>query len=251
MAKVTYAHELNTDTWGRCDNLWLFGEFFADVRYCTVPPSDRKFRLMVVAALRAVWEHLVDARSRAAVEATEEYADTQEAAVLASAELAAGRATEEVSEPWNANDIAKCLAHLIAWMAWQALDPDLNNDPGFPPWVETVTSLESDDILGRSRKQAEALHLRLFHDIFGNPFRPITILPSGLTWNDGTVVRLARAAYDERHLPAGTLDTGRLAVLGDALEEAGCTDADILGHLRGPGPHVRGCWVVDLLLGKE
>jgi hypothetical protein len=50
---------------------------------------------------------------------------------------------------------------------------------------------------------------------------------------------------------AGTLDTSRLAVLADALEDAGCDRADILGHLRGPGPHVRGCWAVDLLLGKE
>jgi hypothetical protein len=52
-------------------------------------------------------------------------------------------------------------------------------------------------------------------------------------------------------LPAGQLDPTRLAVLADAVEEAGCTDADLLGHLRGPGPHVRGCWAVDLLLGKE
>jgi hypothetical protein len=87
-------------------------------------------------------------------------------------------------------------------------------------------------------------------DIFGNPIRPVTISPALLTWNDAVVVRLAQAAYEERLLPAGTLDSGRLAVLGDALEEAGCTDADILGHLRGPGPHVRGCWPVDLCLGK-
>ena len=72
-----------------------------------------------------------------------------------------------------------------------------------------------------------------------------------LAWNDAVVVRLAQSAYEERHLPAGTLDNGRLAVLADALEEAGCTDADILDHLRGPGPHVRGCWPVDLCLGKS
>jgi hypothetical protein len=52
-------------------------------------------------------------------------------------------------------------------------------------------------------------------------------------------------------LPSGHLDTSRLLVLADSLEEAGCTDADILGHLRGTGPHVRGCWLVDLLLAKE
>jgi hypothetical protein len=91
----------------------------------------------------------------------------------------------------------------------------------------------------------------LLRDIVGNPFRPVTISPTFLTWNDAVVVRLAQAAYEERHLPAGTLDNGRLAILADALEEAGCTDADILGHLRGPGPHVRGCWVVDIVLGKS
>jgi hypothetical protein len=90
----------------------------------------------------------------------------------------------------------------------------------------------------------------LIHCIFGNPFRPVSLDLAVLTWNDATVVRLAQAAYDERHLPAGTLDNGRLAVLADALEEAGCTSEDVLGHLRGPGPHVRGCWAVDLLLGK-
>jgi hypothetical protein len=65
------------------------------------------------------------------------------------------------------------------------------------------------------------------------------------------VVALAQAAYEQRELPAGTLDLTRLAVLADALEEAGCDQADLLGHLRGPGPHVRGCWAVDLVLGKS
>jgi hypothetical protein len=88
-------------------------------------------------------------------------------------------------------------------------------------------------------------------DIFGDPFRPVSLAPAVLAWNDATVVRLAQAAYDQRQLPEGTLDNGRLAVLADALEEAGCTDADILGHLRGTGPHVRGCRPVDLILGKE
>jgi hypothetical protein len=59
------------------------------------------------------------------------------------------------------------------------------------------------------------------------------------------VVCLAQATYDNRTMPAGTLDPARLAVLADALEEAGCQDAEILGHLRGAGPHVRGCFLVD------
>jgi hypothetical protein len=70
-------------------------------------------------------------------------------------------------------------------------------------------------------------------------------------WNGGTVVKLAQAAYEESDLPSGTLDTTRLAILADALEEAGCADAEILGHLRGPRPHVLGCWAVDLIVGKQ
>ena len=71
-----------------------------------------------------------------------------------------------------------------------------------------------------------------------------------LAWRDCTVPQLARAAYDRR-LPEGTLDPSRLILLADALEDAGCTDAELLGHLRSPGPHVRGCWAVDLVLGKR
>ena len=80
-------------------------------------------------------------------------------------------------------------------------------------------------------------------DIF-NPFRPVTIDPAWLTWNDGTVVKLAESIYDERAFD-------RMPILADALEEASCTNADILAHCRGRGPHVRGCWAVDLILGKE
>jgi hypothetical protein len=63
--------------------------------------------------------------------------------------------------------------------------------------------------------------------------------------------RREQAIYPWRQLPSGYLGSHRLAVLADALEEAGCIDADILNHCRQPGEHVRGCWVVDLLLGKE
>jgi hypothetical protein len=70
-------------------------------------------------------------------------------------------------------------------------------------------------------------------------------------WLTATVQALAQAAYNERSLPVGTLDLSRLAVLGDALEEAGCGDDTLLTHLRSPGPHVRGCWALDLVLAKE
>jgi len=84
--------------------------------------------------------------------------------------------------------------------------------------------------------------------ICGNPFRPAII---NSDWLTPTVLALAKATYEERSLPAGTLENARLAVLADALEDAGCDNADILQHCRQPGVHVRGCWVIDLLLGKE
>jgi hypothetical protein len=93
-----------------------------------------------------------------------------------------------------------------------------------------------------------ALQCGLLRDLLGNPFRPVTLDPALRT---PAVLSLAQAAYSHRTLPAGTLDPERLAVLADALEESGCTDADILTHLRGPGPHVRGCFAVDLILNKS
>jgi hypothetical protein len=94
----------------------------------------------------------------------------------------------------------------------------------------------------------QAAQVALLHDLFGNPFRHVH---ANAAWLIPTITALAQAAYYNRALPAGTLEPARLAVLADALEEAGCTDQAILDHLRSPGPHVRGCWAVDLLLGKE
>jgi hypothetical protein len=84
----------------------------------------------------------------------------------------------------------------------------------------------------------------LLRDIFGNPFRRVTVQPSWVQWKDGTVLHLARSIYEDRRFED-------LPILADALEEAGCTDLDILGHCRSGGDHVRGCWVVDLVLGKR
>jgi hypothetical protein len=78
-------------------------------------------------------------------------------------------------------------------------------------------------------------------DIFGNPFRPVAADPSWLT---STVLALARGIYADRAFD-------RLPILADALQDAGCDNEDVLDHCRGPGPHARGCWVVDLLLGKS
>ncbi|MDB5312321.1 MAG: hypothetical protein JWO38_6523 [Gemmataceae bacterium] len=77
-------------------------------------------------------------------------------------------------------------------------------------------------------------------DIFGNPFRPVTVNPS---WRTPPVLALARHIYADRAF-------GRLPVLADALQDAGCSQPAVLAHCRGAGPHVRGCWAVDLMLGK-
>jgi hypothetical protein len=85
-------------------------------------------------------------------------------------------------------------------------------------------------------------------DICGNPFLSVSVKRAWLT---PSVLALATAAYSERRPYEGGLDPDRLAVLADALEDAGCTDADLLSHCRQPGEHVRGCSVLDLISGKE
>ena len=96
------------------------------------------------------------------------------------------------------------------------------------------------------RPELSAACVAILRDVAGNPFRPVTADPAWLT---PTFLSLAHAAYDARQLPSGELDPVRLSVLADALEEAGA-GGELLTHLRGPGPHVRGCWAVDLILGR-
>jgi hypothetical protein len=90
------------------------------------------------------------------------------------------------------------------------------------------------------------------HDAIYAHFRPSPPLPPAvLAWNGGTVRRMAEGIYEDRKLPEGTLDAGRLAILADALLDAGCDNEALIQHCRGEGPHVRGCWAVDLILGKQ
>jgi hypothetical protein len=128
-----------------------------------------------------------------------------------------------------------------------------------PSWPEhpyewaldfAACSVSPDDDVSKGFPTPDEL-LPIIHDVFGNPFRPVRLDPAWLSWQGGLIRRLAEAAYQERQMPAAMLDPARLAILADALEEAGCDNADILGHLHGPGPHVRGCWPLDALLVKE
>ncbi|HMF19856.1 MAG TPA: hypothetical protein VKE98_21805, partial [Gemmataceae bacterium] len=87
---------------------------------------------------------------------------------------------------------------------------------------------------------------RLLREIFGDPFHPVDLAPA---WRDPAIQELAAAAYGDPGQPLDVLDSHRLAALARALDGAEGDTAAVLSHLREPGPHVRGCWVVDLLRG--
>ena len=203
--------------------------------------SDRKLRLFASACARRLWRLLTEEESRRAVEVAERFTDGRASADhLAEAEESADEATIAVYGTAEADVSAAFYAADAA--SWAAT--------GDPEKAATFAVQAVSDACLRERYRVveRAAQAALLRDVLGNPFRPAAISPA---WQTPTVVALAQAASDERELPAGTLDTTRLAVLADALEEAGCTDPDLLIHLREKGPYVRGCWVVDLLLGKE
>ncbi len=214
--------EVTESQWIACPNSLPMLLFVRD----SEKASDRKLRLAAAACCRLVWPELRSKASRRAVELAEERADgpvrdeVVETVVRASREAVrmAGGATANATE-----------------MAYKAVLSD-------GPYAAASTVGYGPDAA------REAAVLR---DIFGPlPFREVHLDPSLLSWNDATLPRLAQSIYDDRILPEGTFDPERLAVLCDALEEASCRNEVVLEHLRGPGPHVRGCWVVDLLLRK-
>ena len=106
--------------------------------------------------------------------------------------------------------------------------------------VEIAAARHAVDRENWSRREQRE-QTKIFRDIFGNPFRLVAF---DSAWRTPTVTSLAQAIYDERRF-------ADLPILADALEDAGCTSADVLEHCRTPGEHVRGCWVVDLVLGKS
>lgn len=113
-------------------------------------------------------------------------------------------------------------------------------------WIEfTARSVAESLAKEITWDEARCLEADLLRDIFGpQAFRSIAIEHDLLTWNNGTVRKLAQTIYAERCFQD-------MPILGDALEESGCSNQDILNHCRKPGFHARGCWVVDLLLGKQ
>ncbi len=105
--------------------------------------------------------------------------------------------------------------------------------------LECVGSTPGTDVMHQPR--AVRGIVRVIHDIVGNPFRPVAFSPE---WRTDTTIALARAMYESREFSA-------MPILADALQDAGCDNDEVLNHCREPGTHVRGCWVVDLVLGKS
>jgi hypothetical protein len=176
--------------------------------------SNRKLRLWAVACCRHVWA-LTCEQDRRLVDLAERFADS----LVSAKEF--GRAKE-------ANGTApippgKHLGHRYAWNA-------------------AIQSIQQGVLQIASASYRPSQQRGLLHDIFGNPFRPVGFDPA---WRTTDVLLLARGIYEERAFD-------RMPILADALQDAGCDSDDILAHCRdASATHVRGCWVVDLVLGKE
>jgi hypothetical protein len=201
--------------------------------------SDRKFWLAAAAAVRQVWDLLPDQRYRDVILLIERHVDGQ--AVEKELRRAARVAEADAAKRWTALDEqgmsrsrkhpARRIGSAARAAAWAGM---------FGPWEAMCNAVVVSAETGK-RADVWPRQCAMLRDIFGNPFRPVTVDPS---WRTGNVVGLATAIYDQRAFE-------RMPILADALEDAGCDNADILGHCRQPGEHVRGCWAVDLVLGKK
>jgi hypothetical protein len=257
--------------------------------------SDRKVRLFAVACCRQVFEQLTDPRSRKAVEVAERYAD----GAVDGAQLRHADEGADGTAAFAANQPAASMAGWVAY--WRVLDNGVIAGLTGNGAVEMVCAWGLDNRTGDPLVPAST-QAALLRDLVGNPWlvverehdadpAPFTVwsrkenpgvgrrlLTIKDSWLTPTVLAIARRAYDE-HCPADAL-----AVLADALSDAGCTSEDILRHLRGQercwgcsllgaeesgwcavcdrhtdeicwislrGPHARGCWALDLVLGKE
>ncbi len=237
----------NEDDWRSCELPHQIFRLFSKDSI-----SERKALLLTCACLRRQWHWPDVEQCRWVVETLERKADrlvsTEETRAAATALREARlQATSVMGGMWwqassDYTDRHLADACVTAWSTAEAMGIAAGRQ------VRVVAGLPDDRPEDAHRASEECAQCDLLRCIFGNPFQPVTLDAACLT---RTVVSLAEAASDERSLPAGTLDNDRLAVLADALEDAGCTDPAIIDHLRGPGPHVRGCHVVDMLLGKS
>jgi hypothetical protein len=226
--------------------------------------TDRRARLFAGACCRRIWAYFPDSCLWETVDLSDRLADG--AATEEAFQAGARRAREYAeSEEGRATEVGCSAAYAAAslgtdyagersvWMADRTAESTRNTAYWIAYEARAAAGLDEQQAraAGDTAQVAEGkVQTELVREVVGNPFSPRSLDPSWLTWNAGTVVRLAEVAYEERGLPSGHLDRVKLAVLADALEQAGCREENVLGHLRGGGPCVRGCHVVDLLLSK-
>jgi len=186
--------------------------------------SDRKLRLFAVECCRRIWDRIISDSARNVVEVVERHADG-----LASRQDALSAAAEAEGNSFNYDTTtyrASAAAETLVMVGNRTRSCQV---------VAACAAYAAGDA-SEPRIQSE-----LLRHIFGNPFRPVLVDPR---WFTSTAVGLARTVYEECAFD-------RLPILADALEEAGCDEPAVLDHCRSDGPHVRGCWAVDLVLGKE
>lgn len=196
--------------------------------------SDRQFYLVAAGCVRQVEANLTSERFRALVPMIERYADgAEDRETLARAHR---QAENEIQERIQALQ----LEGLSLARASKRLAADVAATHAALPgggWQAACSALWEAVRVGK-RADLWPRQCQLLRDIFGNPFRPVRIEPA---WRTSSVLGVARHCYAEQRW-----DT--MPILADALVDSGCTDADILAHCRQPGPHYRGCWVLDVLL---
>ena len=229
--------------------------------------SERKFNLFRFACCRQIWHLLLHDLYRQAVEAAERLIEGQSTreelnSVIQSAEnmvsavqasssrsprrileiraatvaIHAARADYEwLSFPDTASYACCIVQEATSAACWAtATDACWHSEASTP-------SPEWPDVYQQVQQATLRLHGMALLDVFGNPFCSVALDP---TWLTPSVFKLAQTIYEERAFD-------RLLNVAEVLQEAGCNNEEILSHCREPGPHVRGCWVVDLLLNKE
>jgi hypothetical protein len=213
--------------------------------------TDRKCVLFGVACCRAVGDWWGDPRVGAAVDAAERFADTEQVRRLRDDWYGEDRAEGQ----WADAESAAAFGRVLAARDAVARDFGFARSPAgrlaaavaqWPGWQFGSDCCHAAHALSGVTGLIDGLQdfsafAPLLRDVFPNPYRPVAFAPR---WRTATAVALARGMYESR-------DFGAMPILADALEDADCDGEDVLAHCRGGGPHVRGCWVVDLVLGKE
>jgi hypothetical protein len=208
--------------------------------------SQRKLRLFVVASGRRVEHLLTQDASRKALDAAERFAE----GLIKEGTLKRYRraAWDFCHLPAHSGDLATYTAAMSAHEA--ATSPGFSIFLRTPLLVARALAYDAGHEHGSTewetaRQERVMEMIALLRDIVGNPFQPLP--ERDVAWleaSGGLAARLANSIYEERHFT-------ELPILADALEDAGCMEQRLLDHLRGPGPHDRGCWALDVILGKE